>query len=124
MNFDYYVTGDKIADNLQEAADTLATFDGEAGNVSDTMRDILRRDDNKYKYQILDRMRSDCEYYLNAGGRHNKYLWSGTVKQHIIDMRALYNSFSKEDRPEWLTLEQISAYYERMKDGEINDREQ
>ena len=51
----------------------------------------------------------------------NKYLWGGTVKQHIIDMRALYNSFTKDDRPEWLTLEQIGAYYERMKPGEIDD---
>lgn len=121
MKFDYYIAGDKITDSLKEASETLATFEGAAGNASETMREIMSRSDNKYKYQILDRMRQDCEYYLNAGGRHNKYLWGGTVKQHIIDMRALYNNFTKDDRPEWLTLEQIGAYYERMKPGEIDD---
>lgn len=89
--------------------------------MTDSMTRIIKESGNKYKYQILDRMRQDCEYYLNAGGRHNKYLWSGSVKEHIGDMTALYNSFSESDRPEWLSLEQIGAYYDRMKDGEIFD---
>ena len=69
MKFDYYIAGDKITDSLKEASETLATFEGAAGNASETMREIMSRSDNKYKYQILDRMRQDCEYYLNAGGR-------------------------------------------------------
>lgn len=90
--------------------------------MTKSIEELLKRDSsNKYKYQVLDRMRSDCEYYLNAGGRHNKFLWSGSVKEHIEDMTALYLSFSEEERPEWLTLEQIKAYGEKMKEGEIND---
>lgn len=90
--------------------------------MTDTMREILRTKDDHFKYQLLDRMRTDCEYYLNAGGRHNKFLWSGTVKAHIEDMKALYNSFPESERPEWLSLEEIGAYYEQMKDGEITDK--
>ena len=89
--------------------------------MTDTMREILRTKDDKFKYQLLDRMRSDCNYFLNAGGRHNKFLWGGTVKDHINDMKALYSSFQESDRPEWLSLEEIEAYYEKMKDGEITD---
>ena len=89
--------------------------------MTDTMREIIRTKDNKFKYQLLDRMRSDCNYYLNAGGRHNKFLWSGTVKNHIDDMKALYSSFEESERPEWLSLEDIGAYYEKMKDGEKTD---
>ena len=92
--------------------------------MTDSMKKIIEEQGNKYKYQILDRMRQDCEYYLNAGGKHNKYLWSGSVKEHIEDMTALYKSFREEDRPEWLTLEQIKEYGERMKDGEIFDSRQ
>jgi hypothetical protein len=37
-------------------------------------------------------------------------------------MKALYNSFPESERPEWLSLEEIGAYYEQMKDGEITDK--
>lgn len=33
------------------------------------------------RYQMLDRMRQDCEYFLGCGNRVTKYLWAGNVPE-------------------------------------------
>ena len=60
-----------------------------------------------YRYRVLDRMRQDCLYFLGNGNRHEKHLWSGSVKQHISDMREIYESLP--EKPEWLSKEDIDA---------------
>jgi hypothetical protein len=57
-------------------------------------------------------MYSDCEYYLNYGNRNKKILWAGDEKEHIENMLLIYNSF--DEKPEWLTIEQIEKYKELM----------
>lgn len=70
----------------------------------------LVKHDSQFKYQILDRMKQDCEYFLNAGNRHEKYLWAGNAREQIVYMKALYDSFTATDKPEWLSMEQIEGY--------------
>ena len=41
-----------------------------------TVDEVIHRD-SVFRYQLLDRLRSDCEYYLNYGNRHPKTLWAG-----------------------------------------------
>ena len=41
-----------------------------------TADDILQRD-ARFRYMLLARMQSDCEYYLDYGGRDPKRLWAG-----------------------------------------------
>lgn len=77
------------------------------------MQDILKGDD-RFRYRMLDRFRQDCEYYLNNGGRNSNVLWSKDEKQHIENMKDLYNSFDKSEKPEWLTWQQIIEYEMRM----------
>ena len=69
---------------------------------------------DSYKYMLLDRLRADCGYYLDGGNRNCKYLWGGSVAAHLDAMRALYESFPEDDRPEWLTAEQIDDYTAQM----------
>jgi len=66
--------------------------------------------DEKFRYQLLSRMKYDCEYYLGNGNRHSKHLWAGNEKEQIEAMKAIWNSFPKEGKPEWLTWEQIEKY--------------
>jgi len=70
--------------------------------------------DERYRYMLLDRLRTDCEYFLGAGNRCEKYLWAGSVGTHIDTMLEIYDSFRDEARPEWITREQIEAYRKRM----------
>lgn len=71
------------------------------------------------RYALLDRMRTDCKYYLGNGRRHNKHLWCvGDEQRHIDYMKAIWNSFPQDAKPEWLTMEQILAYERLMIGGE------
>lgn len=60
-----------------------------------------RPNNDSYKYMLLDRMKQDCKYYLGYGNHCPKCLWSGDEKEHIEDMKALWESFSPSGKPEW-----------------------
>jgi hypothetical protein len=70
--------------------------------------------DNKFKfeYQLLDRCKQDCKYYLGNGNRQSKYLWGITVEGHIAKMRELYALLP--EKPEWLSERDIDRYEEQM----------
>ena len=68
--------------------------------------------EHNQEYQLLDRLRSDCEYFLGAGNRSEKHLWTGSVRAQIAKMRELYDTLP--EKPEWLTKETIDDYAERM----------
>ena len=63
-------------------------------------------------YRLLDRLRTDCEYFLGVGERNVRHLWAGGVREQIAKMRELYNALP--EKPEWLTEEAIDSYAERM----------
>ena len=69
--------------------------------------------DNRFSYMMLDRLKSDCEYYLVNGGRNAKQsLWAQDEQKQIDKMRELYDLL--QIKPEWLTREQIDEYAARM----------
>lgn len=74
----------------------------------------LEGGDETFRYQMLSRMKADCEYYLGNGNRHPKYLWADNEKDQISCMKALWLSFPEDKKPEWLTLEQIQDYEKQM----------
>ena len=63
-------------------------------------------------YRLLSRLKDDCDYFLGAGGRAEKHLWAGNVREQIAKMRELYAALP--DEPEWLTMEDIDRYAQRM----------
>ena len=68
--------------------------------------------DYGFEYQLLDRLRTDCDYFLGAGSRLEKHLWAGSVRGQIAKMRELYDRLP--EKPEWLTLDDINKYAQRM----------
>ena len=48
--------------------------------------------EHNQEYRLLDRLRSDCEYFLGAGNRAEKHLWTGSVRAQIAKMRELYDT--------------------------------
>lgn len=73
--------------------------------------------EKKFNYQMLSRLQSDCEYYLNFGNRSKSRLYYGDEKEQIQGMKDLYNSFTDNEKPEWLTFEQILEYEKQMVGG-------
>lgn len=76
---------------------------------------VLQRDD-VFRYKLLGRLQSDCEYNLNYGNRNIGRLWAGSVNLQIKLMVELYDSF--DEKPEWLTMDEIIAYGKEMAECE------
>jgi len=69
----------------------------------------------EFEYMLLDRLKDDCNYFLNYGNRNPKVLWGITIEDHIEKMKELYNTL--EIKPEWLTYDQILDFENQMKNG-------
>lgn len=72
----------------------------------------------EYNYMLLDRLRSDCEYFLGNGNRNEKHLWAGSVDAQINEMKKIWNSL--KEKPEWITIEDINNYEKKMKELKTN----
>ena len=71
------------------------------------------RKEPKFRYMLLDRLRQNCDYYLRIGGSAN-CLWADSEKEQIQTMIDIWNSFPDDDKPEWLTMEQIKEFAQKM----------
>lgn len=74
---------------------------------------------DSYNYQLLSRLRSDCDYYLGACAEHGvdmvdaqKHLWAGSVEAQVSKMRELYALLPEP--PEWLSADGIDRYARDM----------
>ena len=72
--------------------------------------DIVNSDDVKFRYMMLDRLRQDCDCYLDRPVE--RHLWADNVEDQIKLMYDLYNTF--EEKPEWCTLDDIKNYEKLM----------
>lgn len=72
------------------------------------------RYDARFRYMMLSRMKMDCDYYLGYGNHNANQLWAGDETSQIENMKALWHTFQEEDKPEWLTWEELCKYAEKM----------
>lgn len=87
---------------------------------TENKKNITKNKDYSFDYQLLDRLRSDCRYYLD-GHRNPDLLWAGSVEDQIKEMRKLYNSFPSDKKPQWITDEDINHFEaEMLNDNNIN----
>ncbi len=69
-------------------------------------------DCNAFDYQLLSRLKQDCEYYLGFGSRNKKHLWAQDEAAQIQKMKELYAGLP--EKPEWITLADIEKYEAAM----------
>ena len=86
--------------------DLISVSDGELESIGATP------EQGSDGYFLLSRLKADCDYFLGAGGRAEKHLWAGNVREQIAKMRELYDALP--EKPEWLTMEDIDRYAQRM----------
>lgn len=86
----------------------------EKKNVEDKYFSEIRQRVNGWsesmKYQMLDRMRGDVDYWVNTGkteGGH-KHLWAGNPKEQADYMETIYNSL--KEKPEWFSQKDLENY--------------
>lgn len=82
--------------------------------VKKSVDKLLKGSDVAFPYMMLDRMRSDCEYYLGYGNRQAKRLWGKEERKHIAYMKEIWNRFPENGKPEWLPYEKILDYEKQM----------
>jgi len=79
--------------------------------------------DDKFRYMMLSRLQSDCKYVLGAGEGDFRHLWvNDDPETHCALMRELYDSL--EEKPDWITPEDIDTYEKKMKGLDINESEE
>ena len=79
-----------------------------------TNHEELLRYDDTFRYQLLSRMKQDCNYYLGYGSRSHRVLWAEDEKEQIEVMKDLWNSFEDDQKPEWLSWEDILEFEKEM----------
>ena len=94
-------------------------FDGEPdcpikNDLEIRFKTKYKENPNAFNYGMLGRLQSDCDYYLGNGNRNKDGLYYKDEQEHIDNMKELYNSFPVNEKPEWLTYEQILAYEKAM----------
>lgn len=52
-----------------------------------TQKYFENNNDTKFLYQMLDRLESDCKYFLGNGNELEDYLWAKKVKNQISAMK-------------------------------------
>lgn len=77
-----------------------------------------------FNYMMLDRLRIDCDYFLGNGNGQLKHLYYKDVDKHIEKMKKIYNSFSEEEKPEWISLNDINNYKDKMTEMLEKDEEE
>ena len=118
----------KVNRSASDLSDATHYLDGE--NEHDKYEDggEVSNGDVKFNYMMLDRLRSDCDYYLGNGNRSERILRGENVNEHIKEMKKLWNSLPDDGKPEWLSMEDIEEYERKMKNeyedgGSINNGE-
>lgn len=73
-----------------------------------------------FRYRLLSRMQSDCEYAERTNSF--KYLWAtGDAEKHIEYMKAIWESFPDNEKPDWISLEEINQHAVQMGVAEQRD---
>ena len=68
--------------------------------------------DEKFYYQFLDRLRSDCKFFLGHGNRQDKFLWARSVPEHIQLMREILAILP--EWPGWMDPAKINEFERLM----------
>ncbi|WP_449010237.1 LPD11 domain-containing protein [Paenibacillus taichungensis] len=94
-------------------------FDGEPSSpirsdIVVTFKTKYEESPHEFSYMMLNRLQSDCEYFLGYGRRNKSRLSGESVESHIARMKELHNSFPEDQKPEWLTYDGILDYEKRM----------
>ena len=66
----------------------------------------------RFDYMMLSRLIDDCKYFLGNGGRCDKHLWAGNVKDQLNKMFYLFNEIII--KPEWITIKDLNNIKKEM----------
>ena len=72
------------------------------------------KNNKRFEYMMLSRLKSDCDTHLNIENKYAYRLAESARAGIIKEMKDLWNSFGDNEKPEWLTWEQILEYEKKI----------
>ena len=78
-----------------------------------TIEEVLQHD-LKFRYMLLGRLQATVNIILALETKSSRRLWAGSEKAQIEYMTKIHDSFRENEKPEWLTMEQIKEYSNAM----------
>jgi hypothetical protein len=117
----------EMSGSVRQYKDDTASQDGTMGASFDYVNKTVKLPEGKtnegkeFNYMLLSRLQSDCEYFLGYGNRRENALHQGGVEGQISKMKELWNGFPVDEKPEWLTMEQIEEYETKMLQENTNE---
>lgn len=103
-----------VIDNDVEGEPDVPMREGIKYTILPLPKEMRISEEQKFQYMMLGRLQSDCDYYLGHGNRDPSKLWDKDEKDHLEHMKTVWNSFSEEEKPQWLTWEQLKEYEKEM----------
>lgn len=103
-----------VPPKAQESEPEAETVKQTATEPADPVQPVGQ--DFSFQYQLLGRLKSDCDYFLGAGQRNEKHLWAGSIEAQLSKMRELYDAVP--EKPEWLTEQDMERYEKQMAEPE------
>lgn len=100
--------GKRLKKTLYESAGRT-----ENPQARDSLDGILNKS-AQFRYMMLSRFVGDTKYYLE-NSRSERTLWSGNAAEHADNMVRLYDSFSEDEKPEWLTKSELDRYVKELR---------
>lgn len=89
--------------------------------MSFTIEDAVRASE-AFRYQLLGRLRMDCNAYIENGDP--KRLWAHSPQKQIEFMNAIYDSFDDDKKPEWLSKDEIENINQKIMEKERNNAQE
>ena len=118
------LTAEEVAEELHKAGWKSYVPDEDEAlkmiHVKESVNESLIKDNDlldleaRFRYMMLSRMQCDCNYFLGNGDGYEPRLWAGNVEDQIKYMKDLWNSFDEDEKPEWLSMEDIEKYEKDM----------
>lgn len=68
----------------------------------------------EFRYMLLDRLRQECNYYFRNGFQNPDNLWGKDERTQIRVMKDIWERFSEEDKPVFISWDDILDYERRM----------
>lgn len=68
----------------------------------------------RHELMLLDRMRTDCEYFLGNGFGSKRHIWAGSVESQAAAMRSILGNIPEDERPDWMDERTIAEYERAM----------
>ena len=105
-----------IANCFNENANIQDNYNNLDEYITKSMTKEAKEDIRKSDYMMLDRLRTDCEYFLGNGNGYLGSLYYKDIDKHIAEMKKIYESFTEQEKPEWISAKDIENYREKMQE--------